>query len=104
VLSIHHCCDLRTSRPLYSDAVRNCHSACATLIQEAGGGMGTVGSDSHWRVDPKSIKYLDEIAQGFQVWFRVCVVLKRSVVHVSCTDNYVGSTTRGPYGGLNGGA
>lgn len=29
--------------------------------------MGTVGADSHWRVDPKSIKYLDEIAQGFQV-------------------------------------
>lgn len=59
---------LQLIRALYrSDAVGNCHSACAEMLEHAGGAMGTVGSDRHWRVDPKSIVYLEEIAQGFQV-------------------------------------
>eukprot|EP01134_Creolimax_fragrantissima_P004934 CFRG4934T1 len=50
----------------YSDAVRNCHSGPAGVLEAAGGQMGVVGGDMHWRVNPSDIHYQRLEAEGFQ--------------------------------------
>ncbi|KNC75385.1 TKL protein kinase [Sphaeroforma arctica JP610] len=50
----------------YSDAVRNCHSGPAGILEAAGGVMGMLGGDLHWRVNPADIHYQKLEAEGFQ--------------------------------------